>query len=826
MEIIMLRVIVIVAIILALLTLAYVGRRIRDRMVYHQMTASLTQTDAQLTPFVFKDSGDYDRTAAALLAQARFHKYGLENVRRAGKSVMASRPMVDAFLATVEGFLEGRDVLTGKRGVILKGYVSETDESLQPYSVYVPKAYDGKRPLPLVVDLHGHRWFKPFQCHPARALSGAIVLSPEGRGATDFMWIGEEDVLRAIQEVKRDYVIDSRRVFVTGTSMGGTGAWHLAVRYPHLFAGVGPRAGNCDFRAWETRWGWNRRLEGHHSELRDYLRASSSPVTYMSNLAHTPVYVVHSSADAVVPVEHARAAVAGLRAVGAPVEYREFLVGKHAKFPKHVFDEQLAWLAGRARPSAPAEYSFETRDVRHGRSFYATVLQMKEVMQPARLDVKHEGYRLDIRTTNVLALSVHPADVPASDEDGDDEMTFRLDGNDLRAEVGRAGGPLYFQRSPDGAWRQLDRWPDDDSLRKVKGQEGPVQDVFLAPFTVVVGGRDRTWFKAAEVEAWRFVGEWFRRFGTKPRIVSEGRVTKEMLASRNIVFFGRPARKKLMEKALAQMPVTVTDDGISVGTERFTGKDVGTIFCYPTPNVSGRMIAVFSAVSPEALYQVYTRFGNWFNWGVHDQRKWFDYCVFDRTTANPETYPLVGFFGTDWSLARGRNWKPTKPAKERVRPQHFPPYVIVPDVEAIYLSDVRPASIGHMRGAVGFDRSFRGNPITVQGKVYERGFGMRCPGRIGFSLDGKFSRLTAVVGFTDEPEETVSRMRLRREKLRFVVSGDGRVLHREDVTWLKPAAAIDVDVTGVKKLELHVQALGGALWIHGSSAWADARVER
>jgi ABC-type transporter Mla MlaB component len=46
------------------------------------------------------------------------------------------------------------------------------------------------------------------------------------------------------------------------------------------------------------------------------------------------------------------------------------------------------------------------------------------------------------------------------------------------------------------------------------------------------------------------------------------------------------------------------------------------------------------------------------------------------------------------------------------------------------------------------------------------------------------------------------------------------------VDWNKPAASIRVNVSGVKRLTLRVDSAGGALWLHGSSAWADARVER
>ena len=813
----LLKAIVAVTVLLVVLLLAYLGFRLRDKLLdkaRDDLIASLREVDDRLGPLVFTGSSDYDRTAAALLAQSRSMQHGLAAQKKSGKPLAEHRAMVTSFLAGVDLFFDGRDVLSPLRGPILKGFVSEVDNSLQTYSVCVPKGYQGSRDWPLVVHLHGHGWFKPFQGHPAPEMSGAIVLSPEGRRASDYMWLGEDDVLRAIDEVKRDYRIDEARILISGTSMGGTGAWNLAAHYPHRFSGIAPRAGNCDFRAWERRWGWNPPLDAQHRDLRDYLLESDSPVTYLGNLTATPAYVVHNAADPVVPVEHARAAVAALRAIGAPVEYRERLVGRHGGFTPEIVQEQLAWLAAHPRRRAPRRFHFETRTLRHGRTWYLTVEQMAEVLTPATLDVVVEDDRLAVATRNVLALTVH----------GDELAEVRSLSIDGTVVSMPEGDDATFAKQG-ATWHAVDAWPPDDKLQKRRDVEGPVRDVLRSPFVVVAGtGGGERWCDAAEVESQRFVAEWKRRYGAEPPLTQDTLVTDETLAERNIVFFGRPADDGLLKGVLDRLPIKVTDDAVEVNAQRFTGDDVGTIFCYPTPEVRGRMVAVFTAASPEALYQVYTRFGTWFNWGVHDHRKWFDYCIYDAKTSNPETYPLVGFFGTDWSFERGKRWKPTPEGLARAVPQGVPKGVS--DDATVYLSAVAPEKIDQMRGAVGFDRSFRGGPIIVGGNHYDRGLGVRCPSTITYRLGKRFKRLTAVVGFTAEVEETLSTPRLESEKVLFIVTGDGRKLHAQPVDWEDPAARIAVDVGGVDVLTLRVRAVGGALWLHGSTAWADIHLTR
>ncbi len=54
---------------------------------------------------------------------------------------------------------------------------------------------------------------------------------------------GEAFILTLIEIAKARYEIDPDRVYVAGFSMGGTGAWHMAGRYPDLFAGAIPAHG-------------------------------------------------------------------------------------------------------------------------------------------------------------------------------------------------------------------------------------------------------------------------------------------------------------------------------------------------------------------------------------------------------------------------------------------------------------------------------------------------------------------------------------------------------------------------------------------------------
>ena len=120
----------------------------------------------------------------------------------------------------------------------------------QPYIVFVPATYWDRLPgpAPMFPLLHGwmgnHRGFNPsdnsFWNEVVRA-HGAVVAKTLGRGQE--VWyehLGELDTLEVIADVQRRYTIDSDRIYLGGTSMGGLGTIKVASQHPDLFAGVFP----------------------------------------------------------------------------------------------------------------------------------------------------------------------------------------------------------------------------------------------------------------------------------------------------------------------------------------------------------------------------------------------------------------------------------------------------------------------------------------------------------------------------------------------------------------------------------------------------------
>ena len=148
---------------------------------------------------------------------------------------------------------EGKTPWNTETGLVVRGYVSKIDGSVQPYGLVVPKTHSPTTAIQHRLDVwfHGRgekltelnfiegRQKDPGQFTPANA----FVLHPYGRYCNANHFAGEIDTFEAIEHIRKHYPIDVNRVAVRGFSMGGAACWNFAVHYPGLWAAAAPGAG-------------------------------------------------------------------------------------------------------------------------------------------------------------------------------------------------------------------------------------------------------------------------------------------------------------------------------------------------------------------------------------------------------------------------------------------------------------------------------------------------------------------------------------------------------------------------------------------------------
>jgi len=132
-----------------------------------------------------------------------------------------------------------------------KTFITKTQQQLNTI-VHLPKDYDKTKQYPLMLFLHGSgergnsvedldRIKNNWPLSYSSAFKG-IILAPQCPvGSYWPMLINNLDDL--LNQAISDYAVDEKRIYLTGLSMGGYGAWYMGFAYPNRFAAIVPICG-------------------------------------------------------------------------------------------------------------------------------------------------------------------------------------------------------------------------------------------------------------------------------------------------------------------------------------------------------------------------------------------------------------------------------------------------------------------------------------------------------------------------------------------------------------------------------------------------------
>jgi pimeloyl-ACP methyl ester carboxylesterase len=215
-----------------------------------------------------------------------------------------------------------------------------------PLSLFVPASYETTKSYALLVCLHGYGFTGEEYVERWRTRLGEdyLLACPTYPSGAWFARHAEELVLETIRDIRRQYHIDPDRIFLTGMSNGGIGAWLIGMHHAPLFAGIAPMASGLD----------------------DVL------MPFLANLRSTPLYIIHGAKDQVMPVDLSRSIAKELDALGYPYVYREHqrvhpIAGGHY-FPKEEVPDLVAWFDHRRREPLPTSVTL-VRDASHFQPF-------------------------------------------------------------------------------------------------------------------------------------------------------------------------------------------------------------------------------------------------------------------------------------------------------------------------------------------------------------------------------------------------------------------------------------------------------------------------
>lgn len=176
------------------------------------------------------------------------------------------------------------------------------------YHLHLPTGYDADQQYPLMLFLHGAgergddltlvKKHGPIKVAESGTDLPFIIAAPQCDAETVWWTTYPEALIALINRLSVVYAVDTRRIYLTGLSMGGYGTWDLASHYPDRFAAIAPICGG--------------------------LPRINDPAVLAAKIKHIPTWIFHGALDSLVPVGYSRAMHEALQAADADVQYTEY----------------------------------------------------------------------------------------------------------------------------------------------------------------------------------------------------------------------------------------------------------------------------------------------------------------------------------------------------------------------------------------------------------------------------------------------------------------------------------------------------------------------
>ena len=545
---------------------------------------------------------------------------------------------------------------TRATGLVVRGYVSKIDGSVQPYGLVVPESYAPDRPHKWRVDawFHGRgetlseisflwdRIHNPGQFTPR----DTIVLHLYGRYCNASTFAGEVDFFEALDDVKKHFNVDESRILIRGFSMGGASAWHIGAHYGTDFAAVAPGAG---FAETKDFFGYTRRGT-NLTWFEEKLLHLTNATDYALNFYNVPVVAYNGDKDG--QKQAADVMASNLEKEGMTLARVTGVNIGHAYTPDAIVEinKMMDALAAKGRVAYPREVRFTTWTLKYNRMRWVVVDGLEKHWERARVDATVEGdHSIKATTSNVSAVSFEMGSGaellnPAM------KAVVVLDGQSLTVPGAMTDGSWVARfRKTGSKWAVAD--DDSAALRKRHDLQGPIDDAFMGSFLMVsptgspmneVVGK---WAKSEEEHAIRL---WRTQMRGDAPVKDDSAVTDGDIASNNLILWGDPQSNKVLGRIADKLPVRWTAQSVTLGTRTYPAASNAPVMIYPNPLNPKKYVVLNSG-------HTFREVDNLNN--ARQVPKLPDFAIVDATT-QPNGYAPgkvldAGFFREKWELIAG-----------------------------------------------------------------------------------------------------------------------------------------------------------------------------
>jgi dienelactone hydrolase len=231
-----------------------------------------------------------------------------------------------------------------------------------------------------------------------------IYIHPNGFAGAEWWHVVQvENILRLVDRVKRRYNIDESRIYLTGVSDGGTGAYYMAMKDPTVWSAFLPLNGSIKVLSNPAA-----RVDG---EL------------FSTNLVNRPFYIVNGEKDPLYPVQHVATHVEAFKQLGMSLVFRPQANAGHDtswwQYERSLYEQ---YVKQKPREAHPARVSWQTERVdRFNRADWLVIntlgmgsmdtdfepLDLFDHRRPSgRIDIVRDGNTFTARTRGVRQFTL------------------------------------------------------------------------------------------------------------------------------------------------------------------------------------------------------------------------------------------------------------------------------------------------------------------------------------------------------------------------------------------------------------------------------------
>ena len=502
------------------------------------------------------------------------------------KDILLALDQLQTAKNRLDNILNGTHPWSKQRGRVVRGYQSTLDHSPQPYGLVIPEHLDLTQPVPLYVWLHGRAEKRPDLqfIHNRETITGtinpknAIVLHPFGRYCNAYKFAGEVDVLESIQSVCERYLIDTQRVILWGFSMGGAGVWHLGAHHPDRWVAISPGAGFSETARYQ-----NIQPADFPPHAEQTLWNLFDVPQYTRNLFNLPVVAYSGEKDK--QIQAARVMEEAFEMHGRKLTH---LIGPgmgHRYHPDTLIElsNRMESYVRQEPDPYPESITFQTRTLRYPRCHWIEVTGLEEHWKDSRVDATlDQSSRFILSTQNISELRIR---APGEGMNSFKPRTsLHIDGQTLLPDSSHLSEPFLNLKKRRKQWQLKGSSDSENTLHKVPGLQGPIDDVWMEPFIVVTpsgSGINRSIDQWVHFELNHLIERWRLLFRGDVRIKRDIEITKEDMNSNHLVLWGDPQSNRLIGKLSELLPIRWENNSLVVQNRNYNTQTHIPVMIYP-----------------------------------------------------------------------------------------------------------------------------------------------------------------------------------------------------------------------------------------------------